>query len=403
MVPLPLANILHHKVRSALSALGVAIGVCMLITLSGLSRGSLEEVADRWGLIDADLIVAPARLGDSIVTVDGGLLSERDVAEVAALTTDGTAVAGRAFPIFIRRLKIAGQLHAVVGVDPENLSALLGGRDLLAGGRVFDPEGRFAKWLGRRLSASTDEVVDVSPRELAEHGGLEMIVDTRLARAAGLKVGATLHAVGHEFTIVGIAPEGAMVRAFIPLSTAQFLFNNRLGRSTLLMVKLGEGVSEQAAIKAIRATRRLSAIPVGQYRSLLLAQFGIMYVYVDVVNVITLIVAMLFILVTLYTTLIQRTREIAILRSMGATRGYVLRQVICESLIRTACGATAGIVLALLAGAAIEAFRPFLTVTVTWRWVLVGAAAAIGGGIVAGLYPAFHATRIDVTEALNLE
>jgi len=48
MVPLPLANILQHKLRSLLTAAGIAAAVCMLITLSGLARGSLYEIADRW-------------------------------------------------------------------------------------------------------------------------------------------------------------------------------------------------------------------------------------------------------------------------------------------------------------------------------------------------------------------
>jgi len=89
MLPLPVANILHHKLGSALSALGVAIGVCMLVTLSGLSRGSLEEVAHRWTGVDADLIVYPARLGDNISTASGGGLTGRDVRLVAGLTAGG--------------------------------------------------------------------------------------------------------------------------------------------------------------------------------------------------------------------------------------------------------------------------------------------------------------------------
>jgi len=53
---LPLANILHHTLRSTLSALGIGIGICMLVTLSGLARGTLYEVADRWEQVRADLI-----------------------------------------------------------------------------------------------------------------------------------------------------------------------------------------------------------------------------------------------------------------------------------------------------------------------------------------------------------
>ncbi|KKK72227.1 hypothetical protein LCGC14_2905970, partial [marine sediment metagenome] len=225
----------------------------------------------------------------------------------------------------------------------------------------------------------------------------------RLARAAGLDVGSKLRTAGHEFTVVGIAPQGAMVRAFIPLSTAQFLFNGRLGRSTLLFVKLRPGVRTGAAAEAIRGLGHLAAVPVNEFRGMLLARFGIIYLYVDAVNAVTLVVAFLFILVTLYTAVIQRLREIAILRSMGATDARILGHVVAESLILTISGAAVGIALALAAGAGIEAIKPFLTVTFSWRWVLIAAGVAVGGGLLAALYPAWYATHVDVTEILNLE
>ena len=74
MAYLPLANILHHKLRSVLSALGIGVGICMLVTLSGLARGSLGEIADRWESVDADLIAYPNGL--DVTTISGPLLSD---------------------------------------------------------------------------------------------------------------------------------------------------------------------------------------------------------------------------------------------------------------------------------------------------------------------------------------
>ena len=136
---------------------------------------------------------------------------------------------------------------------------------------------------------------------------------------------------------------------------------------------------------------------------MLLSRFGVLYLYVDAVNAVTLIVAFLFVLVTLYTTVIQRTREIALLRSMGATRGFVLRQVVCESLILTLCGAAGGVLLAFPAGAGIEAIKPFLTVTISPRWILLAGAVAVAGGLTAAAYPAWRAASVDITEALRLD
>ncbi|MBS3821607.1 MAG: hypothetical protein KGY81_07585, partial [Phycisphaerae bacterium] len=71
MASLPLANILHHKLRSLLSAIGIGIGVCMLVTLSGLADGSLFEIAERMESVNADLIVVPRGLADDTVTFSG--------------------------------------------------------------------------------------------------------------------------------------------------------------------------------------------------------------------------------------------------------------------------------------------------------------------------------------------
>jgi ABC-type lipoprotein release transport system permease subunit len=428
MLPLPLANIVHHPVRSALSALGVAIAVCMLVTLSGLTRGSLEEVAQRWEAVDADLFVYPARWGDNITTISGGGLADADVQAVRQTTVAGKPAVDFAVPVFIYRMKIGSQEHNVIGVSPFELERMLGGHPIQSGGRKFDPDNAFGKWIGQQLvapsppagteptekpaapvasaaggpSAVPEQALDLTG-ELDRHGGLEMVIDTRLARAAKLSVGSKVHAAGQEFTVVGIVQEGGLARAFIPLATAEYLFNGRLGRFTLMFVKLAPGVSPGAACEAIRATKRLAAGTLREYRAMLQSTVGVMYVYVDAVNGVTLAVAFLFILVTLYTAVLQRVREIAILRSLGASRGSLLRMVLVESALLTGGGAVVGAALSIPAAMGIEALAPLLTVQLSWHWVGVAAAAAAAGSMLAGLYPAWHAMRIDVAEALSPE
>ncbi len=403
MVRLPLANILHHKVPSALSALGVAIGVCMMITLAGLARGSLGEVADRWEAVDADLIIYPSNWSDNITTISGGGMSDKDAEKIKNLAIGDNAAVEYVVPIYLHRISIAGAEHNVVGVRPGDLPRLLGKGGVADGGRVFDPDNTCARWLEKKLTTPSEKVVDISEADLASHGGLEMIIDSRLARASGLKVGDKVYSAARNFTIVGIVPAGAMVRAFIPLATAEHLFYGGTGRYTLLMVKLRRDARLGAVIEAVRKDKTLKAVSVNDYRGMLEDRFGIMYLFVDTVNTITLIVAFLFILVTLYTMVIQRRREIAILRSMGASRRFILREVLAESLILTSAGAAIGIALSPAAGAAIEAARPLLTVQITAQWMLTAAAAAVVGGSLAAIYPAWRAMNVDVAETLSLE
>ena len=83
---LPLANVMHYKLRSVLSALGIAVGICMVITVSGLTRGSLFEVSDRWQAVEADLIVYPAK--QDVTIISGGLLSDHQAQKVWAENPD---------------------------------------------------------------------------------------------------------------------------------------------------------------------------------------------------------------------------------------------------------------------------------------------------------------------------
>jgi putative ABC transport system permease protein len=140
-----------------------------------------------------------------------------------------------------------------------------------------------------------------------------------------------------------------------------------------------------------------------QFRQMLEHQFGIMFVFVDAVNAVAVTIAFLFIMTTLYTVVLQRRRDIAILKSSGASNGFILRQVLAESLLLTALGTMTGVVLSLTAGALIETFRPLLTVQWSWRWIGIACLVAATGAILSGLYPAWRATRVDMIKVLAWE
>jgi len=405
MAWLPMANILHHKLRSALSALGIGIGVCMLVTLAGLSRGSLDEVADRWEAVNADLIVYPAGWGENITTLSGIGLSDRYAGKILAEFPD---LVHQAAPVFCWQVRLAGQDHLAVGVDPAQWPMLAGGKKLRAG-RLFDPDGRFAEWIQRTLltaaQGADDEPIEIARSDLSDprHNGLEIVIDSRLAAAGHFRLGQTVSFSNHDWTIVGIAPDGVMARVFMPRRTAQFLFGSgSITRSTLIFLKLRAGVDGDEAARRIKHLGP-DVVQLRQYRDLLRQKFGIMFVYVDAVNAVALTIAFLFIMIVLYTMVLQSTREIAILKSCGASNAFVVRQVLMESLLLTAAGVAAGLVMSLLAAWAIQEFGPLLTVTITWPWVATAVAAALAGALLSALYPAWRATRVDMVDVLTLE
>lgn len=397
MAYLPLANLLHHKLRSALSALGIGIGICMLLTLSGLSRGSLNEIADRWDAVDADLIVFPQGMGES-ASLSGVGISDKYVGK---LTGEYGDIVAQAVPVFLWPIKVGGQDHIAAGVNPAQIGTLTGSRTLTQG-RVFDPNGDFARYLEGRLLGSGDDAAGDPNEDLLRPGGLEMVIDSRLAAKAKLQAGDMVHTANHDWRIVGVMPDGGMSRVYLPRRTAQFLFGSgSIARSTVIFVKLRPGVDADAAARRLAGLKQ-EVIHVRQYRDMLQQKWGLMYIYVDAVNAVALVISFLFIMITLYTMVLQRTREIAILKSFGAGWPYIGRMVLAESLMLTAAGMVFG---AMMSVGATWAFGKFtlLTVKITPTWIAITIASAALGAIVSGLYPAWRATRVDMVQALTLE
>ena len=404
MAYLPLANLLQHKLRSALSALGIGIGICMLITLSGLSRGSLYEVADRWEAVDADLFAYPDIWEPSVTSLSGVGLPDR---YAQLICRDHHQIVEGVVPVFLWQVRLAGQGQLAAGVDPEQFAAISGGRQV-SEGRIFDPEGSFGGWLERTLLAPAsdeDAPIEISAADLAAptHNGMEIVVDSRLAAAANIEVTQKVRMAGHDFTVVGIVPAGGLSRVYMPRRTAQFLFGSGdITKSTLLFIRLREGVDPNEAARRI-GRAGVDVVQIRQFRQMLENQFGIMFVYVDAVNAVAIVIAFLFIMVTLYTIVLQRTRDIAILKTSGASSAFIVGQIVAESLLMTVAGTALGVLMSFVADKLIEALFPLLTVRIGLQWVVTGLAVAAVGALVSAAYPAWRATRIDMVEALNWE
>ena len=402
---LPLANIMHHKLRSTLGALGIGMGIAMLVTLSGLARGSLHEIADRWESVDAELIVFPHAWGESAPDKSGAGLSDRIAGLISARHGD---LVQRVVPVFIWPMKLGGQNQRVAGVDAGDWQTLTGGQELTQG-RFCDPDGRFAKWIEEQLlgpAEDSQDLLEITAAELSDpaHNGLEIVIDTRLAKAGNYRLNQTVFAANHHWRIVGIVPAGAMARVFMPRRTAQYLFaDGQIMRSTLMFAKLKPGVDAGPAARKIAETTGQDVVPTAGYRGMLVERYGVMFLYVDTVNAVALIIAFLFVTVMLYTMVLQRTREIAILKANGASNAFILRQVLAESFLLTGAGAGAGIAMSFVAARLIEAAKPLLTVTITWPWIGIAVAAAACGALVSAIYPAWRATRVDTLAALAFE
>jgi putative ABC transport system permease protein len=115
------------------------------------------------------------------------------------------------------------------------------------------------------------------------------------------------------------------------------------------------------------------------------------------------VVSFLVVLLAMYTTIIERTREIGILRAIGASQAKVMKLVIGESALICLAGVVTGIGIAVAGRFFLPRLFPTLIVTLTREWAAIAAVLGLFGGLLGSIYPALRAARMDPVQALNFE
>jgi putative ABC transport system permease protein len=114
-------------------------------------------------------------------------------------------------------------------------------------------------------------------------------------------------------------------------------------------------------------------------------------------------IGFLVILLSMYTTVIERTRDIGVLKSIGASKGYIIMAVLGESALICVIGIVVGIGMSFVSRAVFLNSFPTLSILITAQWVMRSALIAIAGGLLGASYPAWLASRKDVIEALSYD
>jgi putative ABC transport system permease protein len=359
---------MHRKTRTAVSVLAVAMEVAMVMIMVGLANGTLGDIAERLQNVGADVLfqppdasmilgatsaVMPMKYVDIMKEVDG-------VKEVAPVLNWLVA-------------KIRGESRAVNlwAVDYPSYKAISGGLNILEG------------------------------RALEQPG--DLVMDTILAAATGMRVGDTLPMLNREFRLAGICRAGAGGRLYARIQDVQdaigtpekasfFLVK---GRSALEAEKLAQALQEK--FKGHKITPVAQVSQVMQDNAVGLKEFK------QALTGMAVIISFLVVLLAMYTTIIERTREIGILRAIGASQAKVVRLVIGESFLICVAGVVLGMVLAVASRWLLPHAFPTLTIELSQQWAAIAATLGLTGGLLGSLYPALRAARMDPIQALNFE
>jgi putative ABC transport system permease protein len=372
-----------RRLRAALSALGIAIGVAAIVAVLGLSSSSR-----------AGLLAQIDRLGTNLLTVTAGQTFFGGTAE---LPLAAPAMIGRIAPV--EQVADTGSTSASVYrsplIPPVNTNALTvqaASLDLLpvVGAEVVR---------GAYLNAATaKEPVAVLGAAAAERLGIE-----RIYRGERIWLGGQWFYVAGILSSAVLAPEiDTSVLVGFPAAKTYLDFD---GHPTTIYVR--SQTSQVAAVQSVLAATANPESPnevnVSQPSAALVAraeaQSALNSLFLGL-GAVALLVGAVGVANIMVISVLERRSEIGLRRALGATRGQIRTQFLCEAVLLSLFGGVAGVVFGILATAGYALTRDWAIVVPAVAWA-GGLGAALAIGAIAGLVPAVRAARLSPTDALR--
>lgn len=358
------ANIRSRPTRTFISVVAVALGVTLMLVIGGIATGMLKDTLGRTIAVGADYILQPP--GSSILYAFSGATLNAKIADKIREVPGISAVT----PV-LSKFNSSG-FSLVFGIDMETYNQFPGRLQILSG----------------RASLQDDEV----------------IVDELYAKTKKLAPGMKLTLLNHEFTISGICRQGAVVRVFVPLKTLQRL-NGTPDYVTIMFIKGSPGADVQQVYQKLQEKFPHYSLVRATDSDLLLAETPLpgLKEFRIVLVLISMLLSFMVILLAMYTTIFERTREIGILKSLGATRSFIVGMILKESVIICCLGALLGIGISEVIRKVVITQFPTLQVAMSFEDLITGWILGLLAGTLGALYPAYRAARMDPVQALSYE
>ncbi|MBI4469116.1 MAG: ABC transporter permease [Acidobacteria bacterium] len=372
MQHLIVANIKERPIRALTSVAGVAVGVVLILVTVGLARGILRDTAQREKNVGAELIFQSS-------------------------SGFGPGVSG---PLMSLPLAYCERLSRIAGVQ----SVTPVGRYLRsgAGGIGFE----FIEGVSDRAGPGYVAYAEITRVSVVEGHPIaaddEIMIDHRLAKDRKWAPGSAVELFDRRFRVAGIYEPEMGSRTKMRLSVLQELLVAR-GKCSYILVKCVDPNEQDIVARRIledlpgNAVARTSDIPNFYDQGI-----PSLNIFLRVVVGLATVISALVILLAMYTTVTERTREIGILKSMGASKRFIVAVIEKEALYLSSIGLATGIGAAMLVQELISRFTS-LIVEFEVKWMLISALVSLLGGILGALYPALRAARYDAAKALMEE
>jgi putative ABC transport system permease protein len=197
---------------------------------------------------------------------------------------------------------------------------------------------------------------------------------------------------------------GKGARLFVPLATLQDLSGSR-DKASIFFIKCTRSDHTQAVMDEMRPVFPGYEIrPLQDFLSLMTASnLPGLDAFIESMIALAVSIGFLVILLSMYTTVIERTRDIGVLKSIGASKAYIIRALLGESAFICVIGIGVGIAMSYAGRAVFLSSFPTLSILITPEWIVRSALIALVGGLLGASYPAWLASRKDAIEALSYD
>ncbi len=332
----------------------------MVLTLVGVSRGMLNDLANRSRGIGADILVrAP---GSSVIGFSTNF--QEKYGDLLRRQPHVVAVAGAL-------VQPIGGVNSITGIKPDDFNAVSGGFRYLEGGPMQGPK--------------------------------DILMDDVYARSENLHAGATVDLLNTKWHVAGIVESGKLSRMFARLDVLQDMFANN-GKITAAYVKLDDPKNTAAVIAQLKGQKAFADFPIYSTEELVslmsIDSIPALRNFIWVIITLGVLIGFLVVFLSMYTAVLERTREIGILKALGASPGYVLGVLLRETALLAVIGSILGILFTYGTRALINSLVPTMTQAIVPDWWPIASGIALGASLLGAAYPGMKAARQDAIEAL---
>jgi putative ABC transport system permease protein len=358
-----LQNLRARPLRSVLSIVAVSLQVFLVLLIVGLTSGVLADWGERAEGVGADLMVQPPN--SSIFFAFSSAVMPESVCDKIAQVPGVDEVA----PVFI--LVNTGNLNVIYGIDETRFEGLSKGFQFLSGHGLENPD--------------------------------DVIADDLVAQSLHLSVGKSVRLMNRDFHVAGIVVHGKGARFFISLRTAQDIAGAEK-RVSMVYVR-SKGNTEAARADIVRTLPDKYIVrSTAEYLTLMTSSnLPELKPFIRAFVILGAGISFLVILLTMHTMVLERTREIGILKALGTSRMGILGLIEVEASMMAAIGAILGLAVTFSTIAILRHSSPTLQIRIGSTWVLRAVAMALAASALGALYPSYRAAQSDPIEALSYE